>query len=121
MTLHHWTLPGDHSAAAVARQHVAEALVSLPSSDDAVQVASELAANAVDHGSAPVELRVEVTADGIRITVSNADDGSLPAPRAASPDDVRGRGLALVAALSDEWGWHHAEGRLHVWAHLRPR
>jgi hypothetical protein len=28
----------------------------------------------------------------------------LPTPRVAAPDDESGRGLALVAALAEEWG-----------------
>jgi hypothetical protein len=88
--------------------------------DDAVQIASELAANAIGHGEPPVELLLDVAPDRVRISVSSVSARD-PRPRVATLDDVRGRGLAIVAQLSHDWGWHRAEGRLHVWADLHPK
>ncbi len=46
----------------------------------------------------------------------------MPAVRQAGPDEEGGRGLALVEALSDRWGWTTAPGwpGKVVWAELRP-
>ncbi|MGK5447132.1 ATP-binding protein [Streptomyces radiopugnans] len=40
---------------------------------------------------------------GLRVEVCDAGD-DVPRPRGTSPEDESGRGLALVAALSDAWG-----------------
>ena len=118
MTAHTWTLPGDDTAAAAARAHVTQTLAGHPRVDDAVQIASELAANAVDHGRPPITLTLDVVGSGIRITTSNASADTVPTPRHASLDDFRGRGLAIVELLAREWGWRQSDDRLDVWAEL---
>jgi anti-sigma regulatory factor (Ser/Thr protein kinase) len=58
--------------------------------------------------------------DRLRVWVTDASD-TLPEPRVASPDDESGRGLALVAALADDWGAaprEHGIGKA-VWFELR--
>ncbi|WP_438828006.1 ATP-binding protein [Streptomyces tropicalis] len=50
-----------------------------------------------------IRARWEVTEDRVRVTVADAD-GALPGARTAGADDESGRGLALVAALADDWG-----------------
>jgi hypothetical protein len=46
---------------------------------------------------------------------------SLPAARRPRPDEEHGRGLALIQALSDRWGWTTVPGwpGKVVWAELR--
>ncbi|WNM35462.1 ATP-binding protein [Streptomyces sp. Li-HN-5-11] len=39
----------------------------------------------------------------LRVSVTDAND-ALPTLCEASPEDESGRGLALVAALADDWG-----------------
>ena len=45
----------------------------------------------------------------------------VPAARQAGPDEEGGRGLALVEALSDRWGWTTVPGwpGKVAWAELR--
>lgn len=84
---------------------------------DGLLVVSELVANAVRHGGAPVAL--EVTGEPGRVTVKVHDAaGSTPSPH--RPDDDGGRGLQLVAALAAAWGCaRHADGQgKYVWAEL---
>ncbi len=75
--------------------------------DDAVVAADELFANAVRHGSAgpgdTVTVTVERTPHEVRVHVA---DGSaeLPRRRCADVGEESGRGLAIVAALTDDWG-----------------
>ena len=83
--------------------------------DDAIypatQIMSELASNAVQHAPEAVTIRAvcEVDADGI-LTVGVFDYGKRePVMLDAAADDEYGRGLALVDALADEWGWHWCE------------
>lgn len=79
-------------------------------SDTAAVIVAELAANAATHGRADgwgFELRLELTADVLRIQVS--DRGTARLPRGAeregprSRDSEAGRGLLLVEALASRW------------------
>ena len=113
-----WTLPDDPTAARAARRHVADALSQRPELDDALLVASELAANAVRHGRPPIELRLDVDARTVRITVSDHGDATAPRIVSADPADGHGRGLAIIAGLAREVGWSRDGDRLDVWAEL---
>lgn len=73
-------------------------------------ITAELAANAVTHGRVPerdAELRLH-RHDGegyVRVEVSDVRGERLPVPiRDGRPLADGGRGLALVAALAEEWG-----------------
>lgn len=75
--------------------------------DDALLCLSEIVTNAVVHTGSSSELRV--TLDGGVLTVVLRDAGARHRPAVASTDlvdplRVHGRGLALVAELSDRWG-----------------
>ena len=118
-----WVLPDDLTAAGTAREHVDYALagVTLPADvrDDLVLIASELAANAVRHGSPPAMLRLDRDAGSIRITVSNHGDAPDPRILTAEPHADHGRGLAMVEQLADRVGWARDGDRLDVWAEVR--
>jgi signal transduction histidine kinase/DNA-binding response OmpR family regulator len=70
--------------------------------EDATLMVSEMLTNAVVHGRPPVRLRLRKTSDELTIEV---DDGSSAMPRRlrAGPDDLHGRGLAIVAELGARW------------------
>jgi anti-sigma regulatory factor (Ser/Thr protein kinase) len=87
-------------------------------SDDAALVTTELAANAVVHARSPFEVTAKRGADVVRIEVSDAcaDD---PEPRSASPVAGAGRGLTIVAAVAERWGFRHTRDGKVVWADLR--
>ncbi|MFP3988443.1 ATP-binding protein [Streptomyces sp. E11-3] len=74
--------------------------------DTAELLLSELTTNAYRHGTVPpgreIWARCVLDDDRLRVEVSDAN-ATLPKPGQASPDDISGRGLALVAALSDAW------------------
>jgi len=75
--------------------------------DDVALLASELATNALLHGSLRGRLfRAEftLTATAFRIEVSDPRGERLPSPREAGADDCYGRGLMVVAQLADRWG-----------------
>lgn len=116
---HRWPLPADHTAGRHARILVGQLLTGLPMADDAVLIASELAENAIRHGDPPTELHVDVTDGTVRICVVNTGQRGEPRVVDATHEDDRGRGLALVQALADDWGWHRDGDTTHVWAELR--
>ena len=86
--------------------------------DDALLVASELAANAVTHAESPCRIRLSLNPVALRIDVIDTGEGT-PEPRPASFTEEHGRGLHLVAALTSAWGLEFVpgEGKL-VWAEL---
>jgi two-component sensor histidine kinase len=81
---------------------------------DATLVVSELVGNSVRY-AAPLPggvLRVtwSVNAECVRLQVSDGGGHSVPARHDAGPEDVRGRGLAIVAALAKDWGVELSNG-----------
>ncbi|MFE2940531.1 ATP-binding protein [Streptomyces sp. NPDC059255] len=90
--------------------------------ETAALLLSELVTNALRHGSPPGR-EIAVTlyhAEGLlRVEVEDAGD-RLPRPRVPGADDECGRGLALVAALADDWGVAPRRGPgKRVWALLK--
>ncbi|WP_225641535.1 ATP-binding protein [Streptomyces werraensis] len=76
--------------------------------DVAELLATELVANAVRHTKGPAALRVRWSPPGtLRIGAWDADPSppQPPAPFTAAPEREDGRGLALVRACADVWGW----------------
>ncbi len=77
--------------------------------DDLVLMVSELMTNAVTHGRVPgtsgrqVRMALEKTGDVIRVEVRDTESDKKPHV-CVNGQDVGGRGLVLVDALSDAWG-----------------
>ncbi|MFF4861211.1 ATP-binding protein [Streptomyces sp. NPDC002405] len=125
------TVPADPSWAAAVRRLVAEQFARLPLSadqrDGAVLAADELFANAVKHARTGPDDTVTVTVEWspytLRVTVADSSP-VLPRPRPADANAESGRGLAIVAALADDWGMAPPEpghpGK-RVWFTLRRR
>jgi len=92
-------------------------------SDDAQMIVSELITNAIDASTVlperpPVSLRLLLTGKSLIIEVCDHSPRGLE-PREADADDECGRGLTVVAALADHWGWERAgHNRKVVWAEL---
>ncbi|MFE6282547.1 ATP-binding protein [Streptomyces sp. NPDC057877] len=75
--------------------------------DTAELLATELVSNAVLHTKGPAALRVRWAEGVLRIGAWDADPEppEPPAPLMDLADEEGGRGLALVRACSDLWGW----------------
>ncbi|WP_327242325.1 ATP-binding SpoIIE family protein phosphatase [Streptomyces sp. NBC_01320] len=111
-----WPLPEDPRAAGLARRHVREQLSTWGLDDMATTtelLASELVGNVVRHGRGPLQLRLLRGAE----LVCEVSDGSLTMPRVrhASETDEGGRGLQLVAALSQRWGTRYTATGKCIW------
>ena len=86
--------------------------------DDALMVVEELVANVLDHARTRFERVVRMTGDVLHIAVSDCS-GRAPHIQPHDPHAARGRGLQLVATLSERWGCdHHGDGKT-VWAELQ--
>jgi anti-sigma regulatory factor (Ser/Thr protein kinase) len=115
----------DAASAAFVRHQLARDLgyYDLPEDaiDDVLLVASELLGNAVRHTTASpqgtIDVSWDVDASGVRVCVGDASD-EPPVLRFAGVDEPSGRGLQIVAAVSDEWGVERAEHGKRVWAHV---
>ncbi|QNA74063.1 ATP-binding protein [Streptomyces sp. So13.3] len=72
--------------------------------EQAEVVVTELATNVIKHvgEGSPAALCLE-TRDGVLQIEMHDTSAELPACRLAGPDDEGGRGLALIAALTDSW------------------
>ncbi|HEY3710560.1 MAG TPA: ATP-binding protein [Amycolatopsis sp.] len=112
-------LPDDITAPAIARGLIREALTDLGvdeiSRDDVLLATSELVTNAFEHGERPERLELRFT-DG-QLVVSVFDAGTeVPQLKVPSPAAARSRGLQLVHALSQMWGYEACDGGKYVWA-----
>ena len=109
-------LAGEAPSVRTARRLVDETLRSWDCGevlDEVELLVSELVTNAVVHGHGEVEVAVRLLPERIRFEVID-DDPSMPAPR-HEPDAESGRGLALVEALSSDWGVEPTGSGKSVW------
>jgi anti-sigma regulatory factor (Ser/Thr protein kinase) len=87
--------------------------------DDVVLAAGELVSNGVEHGGGVRRLHV----DGRRgvVTVEVEDyRSSLTTLRDVGARPEGGRGLRIVDAVADDWGWWPTESGKTVWATFLP-
>ena len=119
-------LPGAIPCARLHAVHVLHEWGMRDLADDAALVVSELMTNAADAsvvlpGRPPIALGLLASETSLVIEVWDQSPLDLE-PREAGADDECGRGLVVVAALSDRWGAERT-GHRHkvVWAELAVR
>jgi len=115
-------LPADLSAARYARSFLRSSLCVHQTRvlDRALLLLSELAVNAVEHGAPPVTASMDCEGvTGVRLAVH---DGSPAQPvlREVGPEAESGRGVSLLAVLSEDWGVEPDAAGKTVWCRLRP-
>ncbi|GHI03691.1 PAS sensor protein [Streptomyces cellostaticus] len=115
-----WDIPADPALVAAIRKQVGEQLERWSLSEIAFTtelVVSELVTNAIRYGSHPIRLRLIHAAATLIVEVSDTSH-TAPHLRRAKIFDEGGRGLLLVAQLTQRWGSRHtAEGKT-IWAEL---
>jgi anti-sigma regulatory factor (Ser/Thr protein kinase) len=85
--------------------------------EDAVLVVSEAATNAVQHGAGLVLVRLLRRRRYVRVEVQD----NSPVPPAPLDNDTtgeRGRGLTIIATLTERWGTRRTPSGKVVWAEL---
>lgn len=113
-------LPVTSEAAPIARKATLEQLSRWRVDEETAYtmelVVSELVGNAIRYGAAPLRLRL---IRGQRLTCEVSDGAtSVPRVQHARTVDESGRGLFIVASLTDQWGTRfHPQGKT-VWAEL---
>ncbi|MEU8975696.1 SpoIIE family protein phosphatase [Streptomyces monashensis] len=117
-----WDVPSEPAAVSVARADATRQLAEwrLPDavSADVKLVISELVTNAVRYGTAPITLRLLYD----RTLTCEVSDTSSTAPhlRYAAEEDEGGRGLFLIARLSERWGTRYLPNGKVIWAECSP-
>jgi anti-sigma regulatory factor (Ser/Thr protein kinase) len=114
-------LPRSPSSVATARRFIEAraAAWSFPerASEQLVLIGSELVTNAVLHARTELILILELRGERVRISVKDGS-GAPATMRHYRTDALTGRGLGVVAALSDTWGVSAAADGKVVWAEL---
>ncbi|MCL2584454.1 MAG: SpoIIE family protein phosphatase [Streptosporangiales bacterium] len=122
-------LAPEPTAASQARSFIRETLsnwdtsLSQSATDDAVLLASELVANAVQHAGTDLEIGLRLTDGVLEVAVTDRHPSrTLPEePQAPAEEKYseRGRGLTLPIALASAWGVTYTASAKTVWFRLR--
>ncbi len=112
--------PGEVAALRrIMRTHLT--LWGLPDVVEAAQICvSELVANVITHVGlgTPTTMSVDMNGTFLRIAVSDPDCRALPTLLSAATTAESGRGLALVAAVTDRWGVIPTERGKTTWCEI---
>ncbi|WP_345060037.1 SpoIIE family protein phosphatase [Streptomyces rameus] len=112
-----WDVPPDPAQVAVVRQAATEQLAAWGLAEASFVtelVVSELVTNAIRYGEPPIQLRL-IRDRALICEVSDASSTS-PHLRRAHAYDEGGRGLLLVAQLTQRWGSRQTAGGKTIWA-----
>ncbi|MEU5765606.1 SpoIIE family protein phosphatase [Streptomyces asoensis] len=115
-----WDIPADPALVAPIRRQVVEQLTRWELSEASFTtelVVSELVTNAIRYGSHPIRLRLIHDATTLICEVSDTSH-TAPHLRRAKTWDEGGRGLLLVAQLTQRWGSRHTPEGKTIWAEL---
>jgi PAS domain S-box-containing protein len=115
-----WDIPADPALVAPIRKQVVEQLATWrldEASFTAELVVSELVTNAIRYGARPIRLRLIHDTDTLICEVSDTSH-TAPHLRRAKTWDEGGRGLLLVAQLTQRWGSRHTADGKTIWAEL---
>ncbi|WP_194920304.1 ATP-binding protein [Catenulispora rubra] len=103
----YWTFPGSALDVSLSRRWLAAAVEQAwGAGDDADRVVlaySEVATNAVVHGTGPVTVSARIRAGTVTCEVADCS-ARTPQHRHATGEDVRGRGLDLIEWIVDRFG-----------------
>ncbi|MEV6201573.1 SpoIIE family protein phosphatase [Streptomyces sp. NPDC051771] len=112
-----FALPSDPAAVAGARRFASDTLTAWGLEELAFTtelIVSELVTNAIRYGRSPIRLRM-ILQSTLTCEVFDANS-TAPHLRRARTYDEGGRGLLLVAQLSERWGTRHEREGKTIWA-----
>ena len=115
------TVPSVPSSVAAVRHYTVEVCRTAgldALTDTAALLVSEVATNALVHGSGEVRVEAHAADGALRVEVRD-DEPRLRQQRAAGALDEGGRGLALLEALATAWGTDGRSDGKTVWFELR--
>jgi serine phosphatase RsbU (regulator of sigma subunit) len=112
-----WTLPHDPAVVTEARHRTTEQLTGWGLADAVFiteLIVSELVTNAIRYGKPPIQLRLIHTDTTLTTEVTDYSSTS-PHLRHAHTYDENGRGLYLIAQLTQRWGTRHTPTSKTIW------
>jgi anti-sigma regulatory factor (Ser/Thr protein kinase) len=115
-----FNLAANASSCSEARRHILNVLDRAPKEvrDAAALLTSELVSNALLHAAGPLTLTIRQE-EGRLVRVEVADAGTLPpAVKPYGHESETGRGLKMLDALAEAWGWRPADSGKIVWFEL---
>ncbi|GAA2543711.1 MULTISPECIES: SpoIIE family protein phosphatase [Streptomyces] len=115
-----WDIPADPALVAPIRKQVLDQLAAwamTEASFTAELVVSELVTNAIRYGAPPIRLRL-IHDDTTLICEVSDTNHTAPHLRRAKTWDEGGRGLLLVAQLTQRWGSRHTADGKTIWAEM---
>jgi PAS domain S-box-containing protein len=115
-----WDIPADPALVAPIRKQVADRLETWELTEatfTAELVVSELVTNAIRYGEPPIRLRLIHDDETLICEVSDSSH-TAPHLRRAKTFDEGGRGLLLVAQLTQRWGSRYTPEGKTIWAEL---
>jgi hypothetical protein len=114
-------LPASHHSSLRARAYTQEALASWnlsDLSDDVLLIVGELVTNAILHAEPPITLVLNPSGHGVRVEVIDTSP-VMPVTPSFNETRTSGRGLAIIAAISAQWGAQPLpSGGKSVWARV---
>ncbi|WP_333771995.1 ATP-binding SpoIIE family protein phosphatase [Streptomyces sp. IBSBF 3136] len=115
----HRRIPADPAAVSEAREWATRQLTAWGLDDllfPTQLIVSELVTNAIRYGRPPTELRL--IHHGTLVCEVTDSSGTQPRLRRARTTDEGGRGLFLVAQLTERWGCRHGQNGKTIWCEL---
>jgi anti-sigma regulatory factor (Ser/Thr protein kinase) len=85
--------------------------------DTILLLVTELVTNAILHTGLSFDVTVELSMNCIHVCANDLS-AVLPAPSSAADDEISGRGLAIIEALADRWGFNATDLGKRVWFEL---
>lgn len=112
-------VPPAISSVPLARRWLADRLAAAPRAlrETAALLTSELVTNAVLHAATEITVTIRREPTGLRVEVAD-DDPQLPAVKQYDEAAATGRGLSVVTALADTWGFTRRGAGKVVWFEL---
>ena len=120
------SLAPDPTAPALARRRLKDRLVDIPADvlDDLLLLTTEVLTNCLRHApintNDRIHLTLGVSEDSVRVEVTDPGTGSIFTPHLADVHETGGRGLLLLAEMSDRWGIDRSQATT-VWFELSLR
>lgn len=112
-------VPAEASAPGEARRWASRTLIDWGLDDDSLQIAllalNELTTNALLHARSGSRVELDLDDDRLLVLVTDAGLSTALAPQSAEPTELRGRGLALVEAITTAWGSERTSRGTTVW------
>ncbi|MEZ5410054.1 MAG: ATP-binding protein [Acidimicrobiales bacterium] len=103
------------------RQALAACTAPLELVGDAELVLTELVTNAIQHAAPPIEVELRLEDQGLTVEVIDHSPGVPPCLQPPDLDRIGGWGLAILATVTEAWGFTaHPEHKV-VWARLAHR